>query len=458
MRHLAAAALRFLRFADTVLLAACLAFVLRTSPPLSPTQTFVVLLVIPCYAFLLNTFGVYESNRTEGFRGMLRKIVSAQVAGGFILYNILFVAFGLRGINLTLRFAICSTLVLAGQKTLLYLLLPLIRKRGFDRRKVCFVGTWEEAAAQERKFNEHPEWGLRIGCVGIGPPDARVYHRFEDGAPLASSFEELLLIEVIDEVLVVATPQNVPAERFMLTLCAKYGLTGRVRISTGDVVEVGRVQGYLGDVTIAVNNKLDRPATRFGKRAMDLILAGVMLFFAIPVLAVIAILVRLSSPGPILFQQERVGQNGRRFRLIKFRTMIEKAESELHSIYHTSITEGPAFKNPNDWRVTHVGRYLRRFSLDELPQLWNVLRGDMSLVGPRPLPVTEAARVTGEDRRRFSVPPGLTCLWQVSGRSDVRFADWMRLDLQYIDSWSLWLDAKLLLLTVPAVISGRGAY
>jgi lipopolysaccharide/colanic/teichoic acid biosynthesis glycosyltransferase len=172
----------------------------------------------------------------------------------------------------------------------------------------------------------------------------------------------------------------------------------------------------------------------------------------------VALLVKLSSPGPVLFRQRRVGFHGRPFTLLKFRTMMDGAESLAHSLAARNITGGPVFKDRGDWRVTRIGRVLRRFSLDEVPQLLNVLRGEMSLVGPRPLPVHESDAISGAHRRRFTMRPGITCLWQVNGRSDVSYDGWMRYDLQYVDNWSIGLDARLLVRTIPAVLSGRGAY
>jgi exopolysaccharide biosynthesis polyprenyl glycosylphosphotransferase len=173
----------------------------------------------------------------------------------------------------------------------------------------------------------------------------------------------------------------------------------------------------------------------------------------------IAIAIKLSSRGPIFFRQQRSGQNGRPFTLYKFRTMVTNAEQYKHELEAMNEMRGPVFKLTNDPRVTAVGRFLRKYSLDELPQLWNVLRGDMSLVGPRPLPVDEVKRFSDlAHRRRLSVRPGLTCLWQIGGRNQIfDFKEWVRLDLEYIDNWSLWLDVKILLLTIPAVLRGTGA-
>ncbi|HAB18676.1 MAG TPA: sugar transferase [Verrucomicrobiota bacterium] len=195
------------------------------------------------------------------------------------------------------------------------------------------------------------------------------------------------------------------------------------------------------------------------KSGVDFIGSLVLLgFMALPML-VLALLVKLTSPGPVLFRQERAGLNGRPFTMLKFRTMVSNAEQLKLELAQLNEMTGPVFKISNDPRITPLGRTLRKYSLDELPQLFNVFRGEMSLVGPRPLPVDEVRRFDDPaDRRRLSVRPGLTCLWQVSGRNEVTdFKEWVRLDLEYIDNWSLWLDLKILLRTIPAVFAGTGA-
>jgi len=175
-------------------------------------------------------------------------------------------------------------------------------------------------------------------------------------------------------------------------------------------------------------------------------------------MAVIALGVKLSSRGPVLFRQERGGLHGRRFWMDKFRTMIAGADKLKTQLAEKNEMSGPVFKVAGDPRVTPVGRWLRRSSLDELPQLLNVLKGEMSLVGPRPLPLSESAAIKGPLRRRFSMKPGMTGLWQASGRSNLDFHDWMRLDLEYVDNWSLRLDLQILLRTIVAVLSGKGAH
>jgi exopolysaccharide biosynthesis polyprenyl glycosylphosphotransferase len=194
------------------------------------------------------------------------------------------------------------------------------------------------------------------------------------------------------------------------------------------------------------------------KRIFDLAVALIMLVFCAPIFLLTAIAIKLDSRGPIFFVQERVGLSKRRFRMLKFRTMGIDAEARMKDIEHLNEKSGPIFKIKNDPRITTVGKWLRRTSIDELPQLVNVLLGDMSIVGPRPLSLRDALKMEEAwQKRRFSVKPGLTCLWQVSGRSNLSFEQWMQLDLEYIDRWSLGLDATILLRTIPAIVLARGA-
>jgi exopolysaccharide biosynthesis polyprenyl glycosylphosphotransferase len=192
---------------------------------------------------------------------------------------------------------------------------------------------------------------------------------------------------------------------------------------------------------------------------LDLVGAMVLLLLSSPFMLLAALAVKWTSSGPVFFRQQRSGLNGRPFTMLKFRTMVTDAEQLKAELASFNEMDGPVFKVTNDPRVTPVGRWLRKWSVDELPQLWNVLRGEMSLVGPRPLPVDEIRRINDlAHRRRLSVKPGLTCLWQISGRNEVAsFKEWVRLDLEYIDNWSLWLDLKILLKTIPVVLTGAGA-
>jgi lipopolysaccharide/colanic/teichoic acid biosynthesis glycosyltransferase len=197
---------------------------------------------------------------------------------------------------------------------------------------------------------------------------------------------------------------------------------------------------------------------RGGKRFLDVLVALLALPFALPVVAIAAVLIKLDSPGPVFHRAIRVGRGGRKFAFLKLRSMQQDAEELRGLLLHLNQAQGPAFKLHNDPRVTRVGKLLRKTSLDELPQLWHVLKGDMSLVGPRPPFPEEVEKYEPWMLKRLSVRPGLTCLWQIRGRSDLSFEEWMRLDIEYVDRCSFVLDAKILLLTIPAVLSARGAY
>ena len=194
------------------------------------------------------------------------------------------------------------------------------------------------------------------------------------------------------------------------------------------------------------------------KRLLDIILSLIGLIILLPLLLTTALAIKVTSPGPILFRQERVGLNKRRFRLYKFRTMIADAEKRMSELEHLNEVSGPVFKIKKDPRITPIGMILRKSSIDEMPQLANVLKGDMSLVGPRPLPLRDYDGFNQDwHRRRFSVRPGITGLWQVNGRSNTSFEQWMKFDIQYIDHWTLWLDLKILFRTIPAVLKASGA-
>ncbi len=234
---------------------------------------------------------------------------------------------------------------------------------------------------------------------------------------------------------------------FALPACGGYRLT---RAAIGDRAAIS--DGYFH--YLAAKKK---PLQRALKRLLDIVVASAAIITLAPLLLVAALAVKLTSKGPILFGQVRVGMRGRTFKMLKFRSMVVNAEELKAALLHRNEQTGPVFKLQRDPRVTRVGRFLRKYSIDELPQLFNVLNGEMSLVGPRPAIPEEVARYAAWQRRRLSVRPGLTCVWQVSGRNDVSFGSWMVLDMRYIDHWSLAEDLRLILRTVPVVLTGRGA-
>jgi exopolysaccharide biosynthesis polyprenyl glycosylphosphotransferase len=278
---------------------------------------------------------------------------------------------------------------------------------------------------------------------------------------IMSELDAMMAQQAIDEVLV-ALPNNKYSSlvETIVRRCEEQGVVVRVRTETFNL-QIARsyVDELEGVPVVTIRSGPEDDWRLLAKRLIDILGSVALLLILAPLLALVTVLIRLDSPGAIFFTQERIGFNKRRFKLIKFRTMTDGADRQQALLEHLNEAEGPVFKIKNDPRVTRVGKFLRRFSIDELPQLFNVLKGDMSLVGPRPLPVRDVERIdVTSHKRRFSIKPGITCLWQVNGRSDIGFDDWVLLDLEYIDRWSLGLDLRILLKTIPAVLRGPGAY
>jgi exopolysaccharide biosynthesis polyprenyl glycosylphosphotransferase len=269
---------------------------------------------------------------------------------------------------------------------------------------------------------------------------------------------EILEREVVDGVVFAGGTRKLAELEDLFLLCEDLGVDSLVAANLFPhlvaQVELERLEDLpLLRFTTVPNNHF----ALFIKRGMDVACSGLGIVLLFPLLALVAVMIKATSPGPVIFKQERMGLNGRRFRCLKFRTMIPDAEKHLAELRHLNEVDGPVFKIKRDPRITRVGAFLRKASVDELPQLWNVLRGDMSLVGPRPPIPAEVEKYERWQRRRLSMRPGITCLWQISGRSNLDFDRWMKLDLNYIDNWSLALDLVILLKTIPAVLTTRGA-
>jgi exopolysaccharide biosynthesis polyprenyl glycosylphosphotransferase len=295
------------------------------------------------------------------------------------------------------------------------------------------------------------------------------YLRFDDepepprlSAPLlgtAGELEAALRERPVDEVYLASTgnEHTAPVQAAIRT-CERLGVPFALPVCPYRLTrarpthESSVADGYAHFTMVRV-----KPFERVMKRLFDIAASATALLLLSPLLVVVAILVKVTSRGPVLFKQERVGLFGRSFQMLKFRSMVENAEALKAGLLSANEQTGPVFKMKRDPRVTAIGRVLRKYSADELPQLLNVLRGDMSIVGPRPPLPSEVARYEGWQRRRLSVRPGLTCVWQVSGRGEVSFQDWMLLDMRYIDHWSFARDVGLILRTVPVVLTGRGA-
>jgi exopolysaccharide biosynthesis polyprenyl glycosylphosphotransferase len=278
---------------------------------------------------------------------------------------------------------------------------------------------------------------------------------------ILGELDSILTNQAVDEVLV-ALPINKYGDlvETIVRRCEEQGIVVRVRT---EMFNLRLARSYTDDLegvpVVTIQSGPQDSWQLIAKRLVDILASIALLLGLLPLFAVVALMIRLDSAGPVLFAQERVGLNKRRFKILKFRTMVNGSDHQQHIVEHLNEVNGPAFKIKKDPRVTRVGKLLRRFSIDELPQLFNVLTGDMSLVGPRPLPVRDVERIdTRWHKRRFSIKPGITCLWQVNGRSNINFDYWVKMDLEYIDNWSLGLDLKILLKTIPAVLKGSGAY
>lgn len=335
--------------------------------------------------------------------------------------------------------------------------LRLVRRLGRNYRNTVIVGTGPRACEVRRTIELHPEWGLRvIGFVDEAgaPTDPRIrpelVHKLQD-------VPTLLRDQVVDEVILACPRSMLQVLTPVIAVCAAAGTPVTMLTDIfGDYLPPPRISRF-GSLAALSFAPVHHSRTRqLAKRGIDLVAASSGLLLAGPVLGLAALAIRTTSPGPVLFRQIRCGLNGRTFEILKLRTMTVDAERKRAELQHLNEMDGPVFKLQQDPRITPVGRILRRYSLDELPQLWNVLRGEMSLVGPRPAVPHEVAQYETAERRRLSMRPGLTCLWQVSGRNTIGFDEWVRMDLQYIDEWTLLGDLKILLRTIPAVLLGTG--
>jgi exopolysaccharide biosynthesis polyprenyl glycosylphosphotransferase len=438
-------------------------------------------LALLCWALALVFSGRYRSARIVTFERETFAIVRSGLLAGAIfvlaIYALRLDAALLEDDQISrlwiaLLFAASTVLVIV-ERIGLRLVARRLRTRGLNFRTVLIVGTSPSARDIAAAIAAHPQWGLQLlGFVsGNGGaetaqqpgeiPADRGAAAAESAAPIVGTIDDIpRLVEemVVDEVIFAVGRRQLDELEDLFLLLEELGIGTRVSLNlfphTRARIGLVDLDGtpLLSFSTVPMNQ-----LQALSKRTIDIVVSFLMLTLGSPVIVAIALGVKLTSKGPVLFKQERCGLNGRRFTLLKFRTMVADAEQRREDVAHLNERDGPVFKIKRDPRVTPFGQFLRKFSLDEIPQLWNVLRGDMSLVGPRPPIPAEVKDYERWQRRRLSMKPGLTCLWQVRGRNEVAFHRWMELDLEYIDTWSPWLDLKILLKTIPAVLSGRGA-
>jgi exopolysaccharide biosynthesis polyprenyl glycosylphosphotransferase len=356
-------------------------------------------------------------------------------------------------------FAGVNFLSLCLEKLLLFHIAKIIRKRGVNRKKILVVGTGKRAKNFIETVEKNFGWGLDI--VGLVSGDkAKVQMDYYGHKVLGNNeeIENILHQNQVDEVIICVSTKRFDQIRALLDCCEREGV--QVRLNSdffGKIAKKVSVDYIYGLPIISFITTPDNEFSLFVKRMMDILVSGILLLLLSPILFIIAILIKITSKGPIFYQWNVVGLNKKPFRSWKFRTMIPDADEMKSGLEVYNIMKGPVFKLKDDPRVTKFGKFLRKYSLDELPQLWSVLKGDMSLVGPRPAGPHELARYESWHRRKLSIKPGITCLWQVSGRNRIKsFDEWVKLDLQYIERWSLWLDIKILLKTIPSILAGTG--
>lgn len=407
----------------------------------------------------------YKSDRLVALNTQLKSLLKATSLATFWLM-IISAVFAVKSFNLLniLIFFVVITAIGIFSRLFLRVVLLSARKSGYNYRYLLFVGANDRAFHVASQIEDKPELGYKIvGFVAEtedameswtrrGHPDWKVPGHVEE-------LRSILTQERVDEIIV------------CLPMDARFSDIALIVRHARDLGVVVRLMPELADGTLLRNMHVEEfedeyVVTLFReqmlaqlliKRLLDSALSLTVLIILLPVMAVVALLIKLTSPGPVFFVQNRVGMNQRQFRLYKFRSMVADAEQRKFELAHLNERDGPVFKIDNDPRTTWIGRFIRKTSIDELPQLFNVLSGEMSLVGPRPPLPEEVKRYEWLFRKRLSVKPGITCIWQVSGRNEVSFEKWMEMDHEYIENWSLWLDLKILLKTVPAVLLLRGS-
>jgi exopolysaccharide biosynthesis polyprenyl glycosylphosphotransferase len=417
------------------------------------------------WIWIFDYFIRYKADRLVALNTQLKNLVKATGAAAFWLM-IICTVFSVKSLNIfnVLIFFAVVTAVGVVSRLLLRLLLLGFRRSGYNYRYLLVIGASERALQTAIKIDERPELGYKIdGFVAENPEAMAEWESREHGTwkvlGLLGNLREILIAERVDEI-VVCLP--VDARFSDITMIVQHardlGIVVRLmpEIADGALLKSMHIEEFEDEYVVTLFRE-QLLMQLLAKRLIDATVSLAALVALFPFLVLVTVLIKLTSSGPVLFAQNRVGMNQRQFKLYKFRSMVVDAEERKSALQHLNERDGPVFKIEKDPRTTWIGRFLRRTSIDELPQLFNVLCGEMSLVGPRPPLPEEVTRYEWLYRKRLSVKPGVTCIWQVSGRDNVSFDRWMEMDHEYVENWSLWLDLKILLETIPAVLFSRGA-
>jgi exopolysaccharide biosynthesis polyprenyl glycosylphosphotransferase len=431
--------------------------------PSASLNDYLVLLFLsaPIWCVSLYWNGIYRNLRT---RRLFEVVLVISKSALFALVGFGTLIFLLKMESISRLFIVIfiglSFLFIMIEKIMIVLIMRYLRRKGRDVHRILMVGKGKRAIHMIRKIKDHPEWGLQIlGAIDDEPGKGPT--RFA-GVPFMGYLNDLEMIlknEAIDEVMFILPRSRLNFIEKAVQVCETVGIKATVAMDLFDLKLAKCRNRELGGVPfVSFETTVANEAQLLFKRIMDILISGVGIVVGLPIFIIIGVLIKVSSRGPVLFKQTRAGLNGREFVLFKFRTMYEGADLERADMAKLNEMEGPVFKIKRDPRINGVGRVLRKFSLDELPQLFNVIAGHMSLIGPRAMATYEVEKIKPWQRRRLSMRPGLTGLWQISGRSTVDFDRWMELDLQYLDNWSIGLDIKILIKTIPVVFFGIGAY
>jgi exopolysaccharide biosynthesis polyprenyl glycosylphosphotransferase len=424
--------------------------------------TWVLLAVVPVWLVLMERYGFYNSQRISNAWLIFKSLVKVTVIGGIVTSSIIFI-FDPRGFSRSFfgAFLVLSFAILLAEQFLVRFTLRLARLEGYNYRNVLIVGTGKTATRMLDILDHHKEWGLRvIGLLHIHQQEVASV----SGHPVIGSLRDIAEIcksHPVDEVIFCDSKENSLLEfANEITMLGEMGITCRTVLNLYYRFEGKKELGMFHDeVPLLTFRAVSIDADQlFYKRCLDIVGACCGLTFAALFFPFIGLAIKLESPGPLFFGQTRVRENGRTFTCWKFRSMFPDAEARKQELMHLNEMEGAIFKIKNDPRVTRVGAFLRKTSLDEMPQFWNVLRGEMSLVGTRPPTPAEVLGYQNWQRKRICMKPGITGLWQVSGRNSVTdFNEVVRLDLEYIDTWSLATDLRLILRTLKVVFFREGA-
>lgn len=426
------------------------------------TNVILLGMLIIVWPSIFSTFGLYQSQRLISLRLEFFNILKA-VGFGALLFATMSFIFN-RG-NVTLRtviafWIVCSSVTFFARFIVRKFLIQL-RKRGRNLRHVVVIGTSKRAHALASRLLERKELGFKL--VGFVDDNGSLCE-INQGSRISCKLDEFpgfLENHVVDEVFIMLPVKSYYSKiSDLLQTCEQQGIPVHIPLDFFNV-KLAKIKSVVLDGASFIVHYTGRDVdlkNMILKRSIDILVSLFLMVLFLPLFVAIALIIRVTSHGPVFFIQERVGYNKRKFNLLKFRTMVKNAEELQPGVEHLNEVDGPIFKIKNDPRITKFGKFLRKTSLDELPQLINVLKGDMSLVGPRPLPLRDLRLfVTQGPKRRFSVRPGITGLWQVNGRSETKFDELIEYDLEYIDSWTPWLDLKIMLKTIPVVIGGTGA-